>query len=69
MASKLPWGAAAVASLACGFGAAVPAMGQVWFVGPVARTTGDIGIFFSLIVSAVFYTLLRSLEIKLSGRI
>ncbi|KAH7340420.1 NCS cytosine-purine permease [Rhizoctonia solani] len=40
---KLPPGIAAIGACVCSFGLIVPCMDQVWFTGPIARTTGDIG--------------------------
>ncbi|KAB5594379.1 Mitogen-activated protein kinase kinase kinase [Ceratobasidium theobromae] len=40
---QLPPGLAALGAIVCAFGAIVPCMDQVWFVGPVAERTGDIG--------------------------
>ncbi|KAG8689613.1 hypothetical protein FRC09_012350, partial [Ceratobasidium sp. 395] len=42
-ARQLPAGIAAVGACVCAFGVIVPCMDQVWFVGPVAAKTGDIG--------------------------
>ncbi|CAE6525100.1 unnamed protein product [Rhizoctonia solani] len=40
---KLPPGIAALGACVCSFGLIVPCMDQVWFTGPIAKTTGDIG--------------------------
>ncbi|KAG5642670.1 hypothetical protein DXG03_002354 [Asterophora parasitica] len=40
---RLPSGIAAVATGLLSFGLIIPSMEQVWFVGPIAKTTGDIG--------------------------
>ncbi|KAG9104171.1 hypothetical protein FRC06_004808 [Ceratobasidium sp. 370] len=42
-ARRLPPGIAALGACVCAFGLIVPCMDQVWFVGPVAARTGDIG--------------------------
>ncbi|KAF8526197.1 NCS cytosine-purine permease [Hysterangium stoloniferum] len=68
-ASKLPYGVAAILSLAAGFGIAVPAMDQVWYVGPIAKTTGDLGFELAFVTALVVYPPLRWLEIRLSGRV
>ncbi|CAE6426691.1 unnamed protein product [Rhizoctonia solani] len=40
---RLPPGIAALGACVCTFGLIVPCMDQVWFTGPIAKTTGDIG--------------------------
>jgi purine-cytosine permease-like protein len=67
--SQLPSGNAAIAASVLSFGLAVPCMDQVWFQGPIARTTGDIGFEVALVLTAVFYPPLRWIEVKLRGRI
>lgn len=66
--SKLPYGLAAFLSLAVGFAVAVPAMDQVWYVGPIAKTTGDLGFELSFVVALIIYPPLRWLEIRVSKR-
>lgn len=64
---RLPSGIAAVgAGIAC-FGLVVPCMEQVWFVGPIAKTTGDIGFEVAFTVSGLLYIPFRALEVKLRG--
>lgn len=64
---RLPTGLAAiVAGVAC-FGLVIPSMDQVWFVGPIARTTGDIGFEVAFALSGVLYFPLRYLEIRWRG--
>ncbi len=41
--SKLPTGIAALAASIISFGLVVPGMAEVWYTGPIAVTTGDIG--------------------------
>ncbi|KAF5349269.1 hypothetical protein D9756_009385 [Leucocoprinus leucothites] len=41
--SLLPTGIAAVAAVIFSFGPIVPCMDQIWYVGPIAEKTGDIG--------------------------
>lgn len=62
--SKLPTGLAAVGAMGLSFGLAVPCMSQVWYTGPLAETTGDIGFEVALALSAVLYLPLRWLELK-----
>ncbi|VUC24387.1 unnamed protein product [Clonostachys rosea] len=67
-ASRLPWGIAAISSGILSFGLVIPSMAQVWWTGPIAQTTGDLGFEFAFILSALFYIPLRALEIRLTGR-
>jgi purine-cytosine permease-like protein len=60
---KLPSGVAALAAGIASFGVVVPCMDQVWFVGPIAKTTGDIGFEVAFAVSAILYVPFRMLEI------
>ena len=65
---RLPYGIAAFLSLATGFGIAVPAMDQVWYVGPIAKKTGDLGFELAFLAALVVYPPLRWLEIRISKR-
>ena len=67
-ARELPWGAAAISSGVLCFGLVVPCMAQVWFTGPIAETTGDIGFEMAFVVAAILYLGLRTVEKRLSGR-
>ncbi|KAL2179068.1 permease for cytosine/purines, uracil, thiamine, allantoin-domain-containing protein [Thermothelomyces heterothallicus CBS 202.75] len=67
-ARRLPWGAAALAAGALSFGLVVPSMAQVWWTGPIAETTGDIGFELAFFVSALLYLPLRWLEKRWTGR-
>ncbi|KAI0340469.1 NCS cytosine-purine permease [Trametopsis cervina] len=62
--SKLPTGLAALGSCILAFGLVVPSMDQVWFVGPIAKRTGDIGFEVAFFVTAILYPPLRFLELK-----
>jgi purine-cytosine permease-like protein len=66
--SRLPWGAAALAASALSFSLIIPSMSQVWFTGPIAKSTGDIGFELAFAVTAVLYVPLRAVEKRLSGR-
>lgn len=63
--SRLPPGIAALGAGILSFGLVIPCMDQAWFVGPIAKTTGDIGFEVAFGVSALLYTILRALEIRL----
>jgi len=61
---RLPLGLAAVGACLLAVGLIVPSMDQVWFVGPFARTTGDIGFELAFVATALFYVPLRMLELR-----
>jgi purine-cytosine permease-like protein len=65
--SKLPTGIAAIGAIALAFGLVVPCMSQVWFTGPLAKTTGDIGFEVALVLAPILYYPLRSVELKYRG--
>ncbi|KAJ7211383.1 permease for cytosine/purines, uracil, thiamine, allantoin-domain-containing protein [Mycena pura] len=65
--SRLPSGVAAIFAMLCGIGIAIPSMAQVWYTGPIAATTGDIGFELAFVVTMVIYPPLRLLEIRLRG--
>jgi purine-cytosine permease-like protein len=67
-ARRLPWGVAALASGMLSFALVVPSMAQVWWTGPIAQTTGDIGFELAFAVSALLYVPLRWLERRWTGR-
>ena len=60
--SRLPLGAAALAACISSFALVIPSMSQVWYTGPIARKTGDIGFEMAAIVTALVYIPLRRLE-------
>jgi purine-cytosine permease-like protein len=60
--SQLPLGAAALGASVLSFALVIPSMSQVWYTGPIARKTGDIGIEVSMVVTALLYVPLRRLE-------
>jgi purine-cytosine permease-like protein len=63
--NRLPSGIAAVGAGVCCFGLVVPCMEQVWFVGPIAKTTGDIGFEVAFALSAILYIPFRALELRI----
>ncbi|OLN88227.1 Purine-cytosine permease fcyB 1 [Colletotrichum chlorophyti] len=69
VAHMLPSGLAAIGASALSFGLVIPGMDQVWFTGPIAKTTGDIGFELAFVLTAIFYAPLRWLEIRKQGRI
>jgi purine-cytosine permease-like protein len=64
---RLPSGIGAVAASVLSFGVVIPFMNQVWFIGAIARTTGDIGFEVSFVVSGLLYFLFRWIEIRCRG--
>jgi purine-cytosine permease-like protein len=64
---KLPPGIAGISAGICSFGLVVPCMAQIWYTGPIAKTTGDIGFEVAFALSAILYVPFRTLEIKLRG--
>lgn len=65
---KLPPGFAAITAAVLCFALVIPGMAQIWFTGPIAEKTGDIGFELALVVSALLYLPLRYLEKKKWGR-
>lgn len=65
---QLPIGLAAIGSGILCFGLVIPCMAQVWWTGPIAETTGDIGFEVALILSALLYVPLRWTEKRFIGR-
>ena len=65
--SQLPLGAAALGACILSFAFVVPSMSQVWYTGPIARKTGDIGFEMATIVTALLYIPLRHLEKQWRG--
>jgi hypothetical protein len=59
--------AAMGASVGC-LGLVVPCMYQIWFTGPIAERTGDLGFEVALVLSAGLYVPLRCLEKRVCGR-
>jgi len=65
--SQLPLGAAALGAGALSFALVIPSMSQVLYTGPIARTTGDIGLEVVIVVTALLYFPLRHLEKRWRG--
>ena len=42
-------------------------MSQVWYTGPIARTTGDIGFEMAVVVTTLLYIPLRHVEKRWRG--
>lgn len=65
----LPSGVAAIAACALSFAVVIPCMAQVWYTGPVAETTGDIGFELAFVVTGLLYVPFRYVEIRLQKRV
>ncbi|KAF8621775.1 hypothetical protein AX15_007511 [Amanita polypyramis BW_CC] len=63
-ARKLPSGIAALGAGIFSVGLIVPCMSQVWYTGPIAKTTGDIGFEVAFVLAAILYVPFRALEIR-----
>ncbi|KAJ3571927.1 hypothetical protein NPX13_g5214 [Xylaria arbuscula] len=61
---KLPTGISAILAAGLSFALVVPSASQVWYTGPIAVTTGDIGFEVALILSPILYVPIRWLELK-----
>jgi purine-cytosine permease-like protein len=69
VSSRLPLGAAALGASALSFTLVIPSMNQVWYTGPIAHKTGDIGFEVAMAVTALLYIPLRHLEKVLERRL
>lgn len=67
-AKALPTGLAALTALLVPFALVIPSMNQVWYVGPIAKSTGDLGFEFALVLGILIFLPLRYLEMKFFGR-
>lgn len=67
-ARLLPPGLAAITACVLSFGLIIPCMAQIWYTGPIAKTTGDIGFEVALVLAPLLYVPLRWLERSWSGR-
>jgi purine-cytosine permease-like protein len=65
---RLPPGLAALTSAILSIGLIVPSMDQVWFSGPIATHSGDLGFEFGFIICALLFIPLRLLEKHVFGR-
>ena len=63
----LPPGIAALGAGIGSFGLVIPCMAQLWYEGPIAKKTGDIGFEVAFCLSVILYVPFRLLEIKIRG--
>ena len=61
---RLPTGLAALGACLLSVALIIPSMDQVWFVGPIAHHTGDIGFELAFFTAGLCYIPLRYLELK-----
>ncbi|EOD46937.1 putative purine-cytosine permease fcy22 protein [Neofusicoccum parvum UCRNP2] len=66
---KLPSGIAAIAAGIGSFALVIPCMAATWYTGPIAEHTGDIGFEVAFALAGLLYVPLRTLEIRLQGRL
>lgn len=66
---KLPSGLAAIGASVISFALVIPGMAEVWYTGPIAKTTGDIGFELAFVATALLYVPLRWLEIRIRGHL
>ncbi len=59
---------AAVGACAVSLAIVVPCISQVWFTGPIAKRSGDLGFETGLVASVVLYVPLRCVEKRVFGR-
>ena len=66
----LPLGCAGLGSVLLSFALIIPSIDQIWYIGPIAKNgTGDIGFEVGFFAAALFYSILRPLEKKLTPRL
>ena len=66
---QLPSGISAIAAMLIAWAFIIPSMEQTWYTGPIAKHTGDLAFEFALVITVLAYVPLRTLEIKLRGRL
>ncbi|KKA26334.1 hypothetical protein TD95_003508 [Thielaviopsis punctulata] len=62
--SQLPLGVAAISSFLLSFALVIPCMEQVWYTGPIAKRTGDLGFEVAFFLAGILYVGFRKLENK-----
>ena len=60
--SQLPLGGAALGASILSFVLVIPSISQVWYTGPIAHATGDLGLEAAFTITALLYIPLRHLE-------
>ncbi|OTB04778.1 hypothetical protein M426DRAFT_320366 [Hypoxylon sp. CI-4A] len=65
----LPTGLSALMSVLVSWAFIIPSMQVDWYTGPIAKRTGDLGFEFAVIVAFLVYVPVRTLEVRLRGRL
>lgn len=65
---RLPPGVAALAAAAGCMALVVPSIAQVWYTGPIAARTGDLGFEVAFVLAALLYVPFRHVEKRVAGR-
>ncbi|KAI1137314.1 permease for cytosine/purines, uracil, thiamine, allantoin-domain-containing protein [Hypoxylon sp. FL0543] len=65
----LPTGLSALAAVLIAWAFIIPSMQADWYTGRIAEKTGDLGFEFAIVVAFLAYIPIRSLEIKIRGRL
>jgi purine-cytosine permease-like protein len=65
--SQLPLGVAALGASILSFLLVIPSISHVWYTGPIARKTGDLGLEAAFTLTAVLYIPLRHIERRYTG--
>lgn len=65
----LPSGLSALAAVVLAWALIIPSMHTAWYTGPIAEVTGDLGFEFAVIVALLAYLPIRTMEIKMRGRL
>jgi purine-cytosine permease-like protein len=65
----LPSGLSALTAVLCAWAFIIPSMSTQWYVGPIAKKTGDLGFEFAVVIALLVYLPVRSFEIKMRGRL
>jgi len=63
----LPAGIAAITASVLQLGLVIPCIDHVWFTGPIAKHTGDIGFEVALVFTAILYVPFRTFERRWCG--
>lgn len=66
---KLPTGLSALGAVFISWAFIVPSMVTDWYVGPIAKKTGDLGFEFAVVISLISYLCIRTFEIRMRNRL
>jgi purine-cytosine permease-like protein len=65
----LPSGLSALATVFISWGFIIPSMDTTWYTGPIAKAAGDLGFEFAVVIALLAYIPIRTMEIKIRGRL